>query len=90
MSPRVNSHGYAEIKLGGRKGKVRLIHRLVAETFISNCDPVNKKYVHHADHDKGNNHTDNLIWVDIFTHNHLCVKVKMEGGDQLVFSFTRP
>lgn len=53
--------GYQRVTLwsGGKKGN-RLIHRLVAETFIPN--PENKPEVNHKDGDKHNNHVDNLEW----------------------------
>lgn len=51
-----------EITLGKKKYKV-LVHRLVAEVFVENSDPVNKTMVIHIDGDKGNNHAENLKWI---------------------------
>lgn len=50
---------YYELKLG--RGKTYRIHRLVAETFLSN--PEDKLQVDHIDCDKLNNCVDNLRWV---------------------------
>lgn len=41
-------------------GKVRTIHRIVAQAFIPNPD--NKPHVNHKDGNKHNNHADNLEW----------------------------
>lgn len=41
--------------------KHKMMHRLVAETFIAN--ETNKPYVNHKDLNKKNNHHDNLEWV---------------------------
>jgi hypothetical protein len=42
--------------------KNKLMHRLVAETFIPN--PYNKPFVSHINNDKLNNNVTNLRWVD--------------------------
>jgi hypothetical protein len=58
----ITGQGYFHVRIrknGNRKTK--FIHRLVAETFISN--PGNYPIVNHIDGDKGNNHISNLEWV---------------------------
>ena len=66
--------------------KIR-IHRLVAETFISNHDK-DKTIVHHKDGNKHNNFVDNLEWISYREHNKLhsknrkknkCKEVKKNG-----------
>lgn len=61
-SPKVKSNGYLEVSLAyaPQKSRSRYVHRLVAETFITN--PENKKYINHKDGDKNNNCIDNLEW----------------------------
>lgn len=54
--------GYQEVILSIHgKRTPKLIHRLVAEAFISN--PEGKKEVNHKDGDKCNNNVNNLEWV---------------------------
>jgi hypothetical protein len=59
----VVNNGYYIIKIyKDKKYYIRRIHRLVAEHFIINDDPINKTTVNHIDGNKLNNHADNLEW----------------------------
>lgn len=44
------------------KRKCLKIHRLVADAFVLNDDPINKTTVNHIDGDRANNKADNLEW----------------------------
>lgn len=55
-----NKKGYMVFDFRRRGGKVRPIHRLVAEAFIPN--PNNLPQVNHKDGNKTNNCVDNLEW----------------------------
>lgn len=55
-------NGYQRVGLCmNYKRKMKLVHRLVAETFIPK--PLGKYEVNHKDGDKANNHVSNLEWV---------------------------
>ena len=57
LPQRVNQNGYLHVKLDG---KFYPVHRLVASSFCekpNGCD-----VVLHKDHNKHNNHVDNLRW----------------------------
>ena len=62
----ISKTGYPVIttKIGGRNGKAYClkVHRLLAQTFISN--PNNLPQVNHIDGNKLNNNINNLEWVD--------------------------
>ncbi len=62
LKARQGSNGYQMVILcseGKRKGL--LVHRIVAEAFVSN--PYGKTVVDHIDTNTNNNHADNLQWV---------------------------
>ena len=66
LHPSIDNTGYMRIGLNKFSGeyseqKKFLLHRLVAETFISN--PENKPEVNHIDGNKQNNCVSNLEWV---------------------------
>ena len=58
LTQRINSHGYIMVDLSS---KSRQLHRLIAETLISN--PNNLECVDHIDGNKLNNHPTNLQWI---------------------------
>jgi len=55
-----NNGGYYSVNLSKLKGNYKLVHRLVAETFLEN--PENKAHVNHKDKNGLNNHLSNLEW----------------------------
>lgn len=69
LKPKEGKGGYLYITLsnGERGHKTAKIHRLVAETFISN--PLNKKTVNHINEDKLDNRVDNLEWATTKENN---------------------
>lgn len=62
MNTRIGNHGYKNVDLrkGGER-KTRLVHRLIAETFISGKS-LTRIQVNHIDGDKLNNAVSNLEW----------------------------
>lgn len=62
------SKGYQRSEFNFCTGRKRyLVHRLVAQHFISN--PNNKPHVNHKDMNKRNNHATNLEWVTVYENN---------------------
>ena len=53
-------NGYEQISINSKDFSV---HRLVAELFVENKDPINNIYVDHIDRNRSNNHYTNLRWV---------------------------
>lgn len=61
ITPQIINSGYYKVVLyKNGKYKNKLLHRLVAETFIDN--PYNKTQVNHRDGNKLNNSVENLEW----------------------------
>lgn len=56
--------GYDQVILSSNGARrTFLLHRLVAQAFISN--PMNKPHINHKDGDKSNNQADNLEWCTV-------------------------
>ena len=61
LKPQVKTNGYFTVTLYNKNLKKKCyIHRLVAETFISN--PNNYPCINHKDENKSNNNVSNLEW----------------------------
>lgn len=55
-----SKQGYYQVGIGGKKGKIYMLHRLIAEVWCDN--PNGYKIVNHKDGNKGNNTPSNLEW----------------------------
>ena len=64
LKPSLSTRGYFQYHLINAKGiaKWQLAHRLVAEAFVPNDDPENKKCINHKDLNRKNNDYANLEW----------------------------
>lgn len=52
-------------------GKKVAIHRLVAEYFVYNDNPIEKIEVHHIDTEQRNNKYNNLVWLTVEEHRNI-------------------
>ena len=76
LKPAKTKNGYLNVVLCVNQVKThKLIHRLVAEHFISN--PNNYGTVNHKDENKTNNCVDNLEWLDIEGNNRYSNKTML-------------
>lgn len=73
----VTGGGYNAVQV---KGKIYLMHRLIAETFCPN--PNNFPIVNHIDEDKLNNCTSNLEWCT-YLHNNLHGTARTRASEKL-------
>lgn len=70
VSPKL-SRGYLQVGLKDKYNNRKLyyVHRLVAQEFCYNDDPINKIYVNHIDENKLNNKCNNLEWCTAHYNN---------------------
>ncbi len=62
-SPRNKKRKYMAVSLTkDKQARTCSLHRIVAEAFVYNPDPLNKAYVNHEDGDPTNNNASNLKW----------------------------
>ena len=66
ISESANGKGYIGVKLNG---KTYLKHRLIALQFLENDDPEHKTQVDHINHDRSDNHIQNLRWITPSNNN---------------------
>lgn len=60
------------------------LHRIVAEHFIHNDDPINKNDVDHINHEPSDNRVENLRWATRKENNNNRVKIKDCGSQKVV------
>ena len=75
LNPRINSNGYAVVKLNGEQ---LLVHRLVALHFLPN--PYGHPQVNHKDGNKTNNHVSNLEWCSAEQNINHSLKTGLRKG----------
>lgn len=78
-----NGKGYLYVTLNK---KHYYIHRIVAEQWIKNDDPLHKTEIDHCDHDKCNNKLNNLRWItptDNCKNRTSCNNIVYEYVDEL-------
>ena len=75
--------GYNTVTLydNDRKGKIKSVHRLVAETFLENKN--NYPVVNHIDGNKQNNNVNNLEWCTISHNVRESFRLGLQKGKQL-------
>lgn len=71
LSKSTRTDGYQIVTLHKNKKQYTLyVHRVVAEAFVENDDPVVKTDINHIDEDKSNNLPSNLMWCSAKENNN--------------------
>ena len=79
LKPQPNSKGYLRVHIDG---KLRFVHRLVAEKYIPN--PNNLEQVNHIDGNKENNSVENLEWISNLENRHHAVVTGLhKSGEEI-------
>src|SRR5579872_5515831 len=84
VKPSLNPNGYPRIilykeKKDSKNGSNKLVHKLVAETFISN-KPEGKDVINHKNGNKNDYRVENLEWNSYSENNiHSCFELKKKG-----------
>lgn len=81
--PTLSNTGYFEIFLGGRKGELWLLHRLVANCWLDT--PEQQTVIEHINQNKGDNCAENLRWItpEEYTEKYLNNLKKKRNGENL-------
>ena len=67
LSEYISDQGYYTVWLDGKHYKK---HRIIAIQFIPNDDPALKDKIDHINHNRSDNHIDNLRWVSVSENNY--------------------
>lgn len=87
LKPIIQRSGYAHVGLwSSSKCKQSRLHRLVAETFCPNDDPLNKTQVNHINENKLDNRAENLEWVTAKQNTNYggCIARRIYGREKAV------
>lgn len=80
LKPLVNKCGYERLDIivdGKRQSK--LVHRLVADSFLERPKSIDYQ-IHHKDLDKKNNSVENLEWLSVAEHKRKHMKKEANNG----------
>ena len=83
---RINNCGYERVRIKYDRYKEKLVHRLVAESFVENPHPIKYKIVNHIDGNKLNNHYTNLEWCNNKMNMQHAVKLGLGVGRRKKFN----
>jgi hypothetical protein len=77
LTPAAKKKGYYSCRIAG---KLRYVHRIVAEAFVHNPRPLVNRMVIHINGDRLDNHYKNLVW----TNPQGFYKIREESGNPVI------